>query len=83
MAENGTGEFIHGNAENVYGYLPGAVDLPPILLSAHMDSVDPAMGKHRLHPDGTITSDGTTVLGADPICPAWRPYLEAVRSVEE
>ena len=57
--------------------------LPPILLSAHMDSVDPAVGKHpTLHPDGTITSDGTTVLGADDLSGV-AAILEAVRSVEE
>ena len=81
--EDGTGELIHGNAGNLYGYLPGALDLPPILLSAHMDSVDPAVGKHpTLHPDGTITSDGTTVLGADDLSGV-AAILEAVRSVEE
>ena len=46
--EDGTGAIIHGNAGNLYGYLPGALDLPPILLSAHMDSVDPAVGKRPI-----------------------------------
>ena len=81
--EDGTGAIIHGNAGNLYGYLPGQLDLPPILLSAHMDSVDPAVGKHPiLHPDGTITSDGTTVLGADDLSGV-AAILEAVRSVQE
>ena len=81
--EDGTGEIIHGNAGNLYGYLPGQLDLPPILLSAHMDSVDPAVGKRPiLHPDGTITSDGTTVLGADDLSGV-AAILEAVRSVQE
>lgn len=81
--EDGTGAIIHGNAGNLYGYLPGQLDLPPILLSAHMDSVDPAVGKRPiLHPDGTITSDGTTVLGADDLSGV-AAILEAVRSVQE
>lgn len=37
-----------------------------ILLSAHMDTVSPGQGKKALlQEDGTITSDGRTVLGAD------------------
>jgi tripeptide aminopeptidase len=65
---------------NLYAYLPGTIsedDDPnasvhgekrtaPILLSAHMDTVCPGTGKQpQLHEDGKITSDGTTVLGAD------------------
>ena len=48
-----------------------------------MDSVDPAVGKRPiLHPDGTITSDGSTVLGADDLSGV-AAILEAVRSVQE
>lgn len=37
-----------------------------ILLSSHMDTVRPGTGKKAVvHDDGTITSDGSTVLGAD------------------
>ena len=37
-----------------------------ILFSSHMDTVRPGIGKKAVvHDDGTITSDGTTVLGAD------------------
>lgn len=81
--EDDTGAKIGGNAGNLYAYLPGQLDLPPILLSAHMDSVDPAVGKRIVtHPDGTITSDGTTVLGADDLSGV-AAILEAVRSVLE
>ena len=55
----------------------------PLLLSAHMDAVTPACGKKPvLHPDGRITSDGTTVLGADDIS-GLCVILEAVTSVLE
>lgn len=64
--EDDTGEKIGGNCGNVYAYIDGSQDLPPLLLSAHMDSVEPAVGKRAVcHADGTITSDGSTVLGAD------------------
>lgn len=64
--EDDAGAKIGGNAGNLYAFLDGTEDLPPLLLSAHMDSVDPALGKKAVvHPDGTVTSDGATVLGAD------------------
>ena len=53
----------------VYGYMPG--DGTPILLLAHMDTVDEVSGKD-VHPvltangtDTIISSDGTTLLGGD------------------
>lgn len=55
---------------NVYAFYP-AYDPEDqysegILLSAHMDTVGPGIGKKAIiHEDGRITSDGTTVLGAD------------------
>ena len=64
--EDDTGAKIGGNAGNLYAFVDGTVALPPLLLSAHMDCVDPAVGKRAVvHPDGTITSSGDTVLGAD------------------
>ena len=51
---------------NVYATLPGDPSLPPILLSAHMDTVVPGVGvKPRVCEDGYVRSDGTTVLGGD------------------
>lgn len=64
--EDDAGAKIGGNCGNLYAYVEGDLDLPPILLSAHMDNVDPACGKKAVfHPGGRITSDGSTVLGAD------------------
>lgn len=59
-------------AGNLWTCLPG--NLPSeeenrrkaILFSSHMDTVSPGNGKKAvIHEDGTITSDGSTVLGAD------------------
>ena len=48
-----------------------------------MDTVQPALNKKaQLHPDGTITSDGTTVLGADDV-PGLAAILEALTSIKE
>lgn len=50
---------------NVTAVLDGTGE--PFLLNAHMDSVAPCLGiKPRVDPErGVITSDGTTILGAD------------------
>ncbi len=70
-----------GTAGNIYALYPGEKDLPPILFSAHLDSVDPAEGKRPfVHPDGRITSDGTTVLGADDVA-GITAILEALRYI--
>ena len=51
---------------NLYAFCKGNREGTPILLSSHMDTVKPGIGKKPvLHEDGRITSDGTTVLGAD------------------
>ena len=53
-------------AGNLFARLPGTCAGDALLFSAHMDTVSPGRGKHAVrHPDGRITSDGTTVLGAD------------------
>lgn len=45
---------------------PGKVNSPKLLFTCHMDTVTPGNGiKPRLDDQGYITSDGTTILGAD------------------
>lgn len=81
--EDNAGELIDGNCGNLYAYVDGDLDAKPIILSAHMDSVDPAVGKKAIvHPDGLITSAGDTVLGADDLSGV-AAILEAVRAVKE
>jgi len=64
--EDDADQIIKGNSGNLYGFLPGTLSGPPLLFSAHMDTVEPAKGKKPiLHEDGTITSAGDTILGAD------------------
>lgn len=59
----------HPNAaSNIYGFLKGNTEGTPILFSSHLDTVSPGKGKKVvIHENGTFTSDGTTVLGADDI----------------
>ncbi len=68
---------------NLYGFLAGSRPGEPILLSSHMDTVKPGRAKHPiLHEDGRITSDGTTVLGADDAA-GLAAILEALTAVVE
>lgn len=60
----------HDDYGNLVATLPGsdgAGDQPPVMLSAHMDTVEPGRGiKPILDPDGeTLRSDGSTILGGD------------------
>ena len=69
VTEDEAGSLINGNAGNLFAVLEsngsGAAG-DTILFSAHMDTVAPGNGKKaQIHEDGRITSDGTTVLGAD------------------
>lgn len=52
------------NSGNLYAEIEGKGDY--LLLSAHMDTVNPGKGKKAVvNADGIISSDGTTILGAD------------------
>ena len=59
-------------AGNLWAFMPGNMDSreenekKALLFCAHMDTVSPGRGKKaRVQEGGRITSDGTTVLGAD------------------
>ena len=81
--EDGAAGVYGSEAGNVYGFLPGTLEGPPLLLSAHMDTVEPGWGKRAvIHPDGRITSKGDTVLGSDDAA-GIASILEAVRAVSE
>jgi tripeptide aminopeptidase len=83
VKEDRSGECYNGNCGNIYGYLPGQLEGESILFSAHMDTVEPGSNKKAVvHEDGTITSDGSTVLGADDLS-GIVSILEAVRTIKE
>lgn len=74
---------IGAEAGNLYGFLPGTRAGEPLMFCAHMDTVSPGVGKKAVfHPDGRITSDGSTVLGADDAA-GLAAILEALRVIRE
>jgi tripeptide aminopeptidase len=59
------GDKIGGNSGNLIAKFKGNTLAPPLLLNAHMDTVEPGRGITAVFENGTFTSDGTTILGAD------------------
>lgn len=83
FTEDHTQEQTGSNAGNLFARIPGSIDGAPVLFAAHMDTVEPAKWKKAVfHDDGTVTSDGTTVLGADDLAGVTAIY-EAVRHITE
>ncbi len=60
-----SGETFGGDCGNLVARLTGNVDAPAILLGAHMDTVAPTRDLTVVEADGRLSSDGTTILGAD------------------
>jgi tripeptide aminopeptidase len=66
ITEDNTGEKIGGNCGNILAYIRGnRANAPIIMLSAHLDCVEPCAGIKPLRKDGIIMSAGDTILGAD------------------
>lgn len=83
VEQDEAGQKLNGNCNNLYGYLEGSLPYPPLLLCAHMDTVEPCRSKKAVfHADGSITSAGDTILGADD-CAGIAAILEAVESILE
>jgi tripeptide aminopeptidase len=59
------GKSVGSNTGNLIARFKGDVDVPPMMLNAHMDTVEPGRGITPVYRDGVFTSDGTTILGAD------------------
>ena len=71
-------EIYHDSFKNIIAKLPG--DGEPLLLSAHIDTVEPGRGIRPVLDGDVLRSDGTTILGGD--CKAGLTIvLEALTSV--
>lgn len=63
LAEDGAGDAIDGDAGNILIKINGRGE--PVLLSAHMDTVEPCVGVKPRIKNGYVYSKGDTILGAD------------------
>ena len=83
VQEDQAGSAYGSSTGNLYGFLKGSLPGGAILLCAHMDTVEPGLGKKPfLHETGKITSSGDTILGADDVC-GLVEILEGVRILKE
>ena len=76
------GEEIGGNTGNLIARIKGNKDVPPLMLNAHMDTVEPGRGIAPVFKDGVFYSQGDTILGADDKS-AIAIILEALQIVKE
>ncbi|MBC8434598.1 MAG: M20/M25/M40 family metallo-hydrolase [Desulfobacterales bacterium] len=79
---DGAGEKIGSDTGNLIAKFKGNTQAPPLLLNAHMDTVEPGRGVQAVLKDGIFTSDGTTILGADDKS-AIAIIIEVVRILKE
>lgn len=64
-AFDGSAAQTGSDTGNLIARIKGSHDRAPLLFSAHMDTVEPGRGIKPVLTNGRITSDGTTILGAD------------------
>jgi tripeptide aminopeptidase len=62
---DGSAAATGSDTGNLIARLRGTCEVPALLLSAHMDTVQPGEGVTVLFNDGVFTSNGRTILGAD------------------
>ncbi|EMS69485.1 M20/M25/M40 family metallo-hydrolase [Ruminiclostridium cellobioparum] len=64
-AEDDAGKKLGGQCGNIICTVKGSRDVPAVLITAHMDTVVPGIGKTPVIEGDIIKSDGTTILGGD------------------
>jgi tripeptide aminopeptidase len=75
-------EKLGGTGGNVFARFKGTAPAPPVLLSAHLDTVAPTRGIRIIKTETEIKTDGTTILGADNKA-GIALIIEAVRTLRE
>ena len=65
VSQDDAGERIGGQTGNIIAKFKGTVAVPPMLLNAHMDTVEPGRGVEPVFENGVFSSKGDTILGAD------------------
>lgn len=83
VTEDDAGKCYNSNTGNLFAFKKGSIKGKPILFSAHMDTVQPGLNKKAIVlEDGKITSDGSTILGADDVS-GIVAILEAIQVLTE
>lgn len=75
-------ETTGSDTGNLILKIKGNRDVAPMMLNAHMDTVEPGIGVVPRYADGVFTSSGDTVLGADDKS-AIAIIIEALRIIHE
>ena len=65
VAQDDAGEKIGGQTGNIVAKFKGNATVPPMILNAHMDTVEPGRGVEPIFEKGVFSSKGDTILGAD------------------
>jgi tripeptide aminopeptidase len=65
VAQDDAGEKIGGQTGNIVAKFKGNATVPPMILNAHMDTVEPGRGVEPILEKGVFSSKGDTILGAD------------------
>lgn len=63
--EDDAGKKLGGQCGNIICTVKGSREVPAVLITAHMDTVVPGIGKTPVIEGDIIKSDGTTILGGD------------------
>ena len=63
--DNAGSKFKTTAKGNVIGLLPGTIKSAPFILCSHLDTVTPCKNIKAIVKGDKVTSDGTTILGAD------------------
>ncbi|MFW6269464.1 MAG: M20/M25/M40 family metallo-hydrolase [Bacillota bacterium] len=82
VIEDNTGEIIEGNAGNIIALLKGDKNYPVLMLSAHMDRVEPGSDIKPVIKDDYIVSGGNTILAADDLAGV-TGILESLKAIKE
>jgi tripeptide aminopeptidase len=83
VTEDDTGSELGGTCGNIIGFIPGNVaGAPVIMLSAHMDCVEPCSNIEPVLENGVITARGNTILGGDDKA-GISAILEGMRNIQE
>jgi tripeptide aminopeptidase len=82
LEEDEAGKIIGGESGNLLLKMPGTIEKEPVLLAAHMDTVQPGEGIKPVSDGTVIRSSGTTILGGDDKA-AIAALLEAVDLIQE